>query len=71
LETRGIVDLPHRKSFLRNMRIAPVTVGDWIAVLPFVDATHDLSSSRANPHYRAFCRGERKGTPAADRLNHD
>jgi len=29
-------------------------VGDWIAVLSFVDATHGLSASRTNPHDCAY-----------------
>jgi len=36
------------------VRIALGTVGDWIAVLSFVDATHGLSASRTNPHDCAY-----------------
>jgi hypothetical protein len=39
---RGVTDMFLSHSPLRNARIAPRSSRDWMLVLPFVDATHDL-----------------------------
>jgi hypothetical protein len=49
---RGIVDSPHLNRFLRDTRIPLRGMVDWIVVLSFVDAKHDLSRSRAGLHCR-------------------
>src|ERR1700722_19136689 len=55
---RGIVDSPHLNRFLRDTRIPLRGMVDWIVVLSFVDAKHDLSRSRAGLHCRRQLRAD-------------